>query len=51
MIRLGFMPKVHYNSAKLFCKNGHPFNKENTYIRPNGFRTCRVCNLNSYHKK
>lgn len=25
------------------CKRGHPFNKENTRIRRNGTRKCRVC--------
>ncbi len=26
------------------CIRGHEFNAENTYIRPNGHRVCRVCN-------
>lgn len=28
------------------CKNGHPFDETNTYIRPNtgGQRACRACN-------
>ena len=25
------------------CKNGHPFTKENTQVRPNGARRCRTC--------
>lgn len=32
------------NKGKTFCKNGHEFTKENTYIRPNGNRTCKECN-------
>lgn len=27
----------------LECKRGHPRNKENTYIYPNGEKTCRIC--------
>ncbi len=26
------------------CKNGHPYIPENTYIKPRGHRSCRVCN-------
>jgi len=26
-----------------FCKHGHAFTKANTYIRPNGNKTCRTC--------
>lgn len=25
------------------CKHGHEFKPENTYVRPNGQRTCRTC--------
>jgi hypothetical protein len=25
------------------CVNGHEFTEQNTYIRPNGCRTCRTC--------
>ena len=30
-------------SKKDYCKNGHHFTKENTYIRPEGWRACRTC--------
>ena len=30
------IPKTH-------CKQGHLYNKENTYIEPNGHRHCRIC--------
>lgn len=29
------------------CRNGHTRNSENTYIRPDGSRECRVCKRNS----
>lgn len=32
------------NAAKDECDSGHPFTADNTYIRPNGNRTCRTCN-------
>lgn len=36
--------KAH-RKLKTHCKNGHPFNDENTYWRAtDGARTCRVCN-------
>lgn len=31
------------NSIKTHCKEGHPFNEENTYRYPNGDRACRTC--------
>lgn len=34
----------HRNSLKTECPAGHPYDEENTYIRPNGSRFCRACN-------
>ena len=31
------------NSKKKKCINGHFFSKSNTYIRPDGARSCRIC--------
>lgn len=31
------------NALKVQCINGHPFNKDNTYIAKNGHRVCREC--------
>lgn len=31
------------NAAKVECVNGHPFTPDNTYIRPDGYRGCRIC--------
>lgn len=35
------------NGNRETCKNGHVRTKENTYIRPDGSRECRVCKKNS----
>ena len=32
-----------YNSHKIQCPKGHPYNDENTYKRLNGSRVCRIC--------
>lgn len=32
------------NFLKTQCDNGHEFTPENTYIRSNGWRSCRACN-------
>jgi hypothetical protein len=31
------------NSVKTHCKHGHEFNAQNTYLRSDGGRTCRIC--------
>ena len=31
------------SASKTHCVHGHLFTPENTYIRPNGTRTCRIC--------
>lgn len=31
------------NAAKTHCPAGHPYDKKNTYIQPNGGRRCRRC--------
>lgn len=33
------------NARKTHCVHGHPFTRENTYIRPNGDRKCRRCTV------
>lgn len=32
------------NAAITHCPQGHEYNAENTHRRPNGSRSCRVCN-------
>jgi len=31
------------NKLKTHCKNGHEYTKENTYLRNNGWRYCKIC--------
>jgi HNH endonuclease len=38
--------KHNANAAKQVCKNGHPFDAENTYFRHGGERLCRACARN-----
>jgi HNH endonuclease len=33
------------NGGKIFCKNGHEFTHETTYITARGYRNCRVCHM------
>ena len=28
---------------KTHCKRGHPYDDQNTYIRPDGYRDCKIC--------
>lgn len=32
------------------CGKGHEFTVQNTYIRPNGFRMCRICQAAHYER-
>lgn len=32
------------NSRRTYCKNGHPFDSNNTRVRHNGHRQCKTCN-------
>lgn len=36
------------NAKKTHCKHGHLFSEENTYIRPDGNRTCRRCHVEKF---
>lgn len=31
------------NARKAHCANNHPYDEENTYVRPDGGRGCRAC--------
>jgi hypothetical protein len=42
------------NAAKTHCVHGHEFTPENTYVRPNGSRSCRTClrhRARTYYRK
>lgn len=41
-IKRGEVGKHH--RSKTHCRNGHSYDSENTYTRPNGSRYCRTCN-------
>jgi HNH endonuclease len=36
------MGRGHWANATE-CKQGHPYDQQNTYVRPDGFRDCREC--------
>lgn len=36
-------PLMDRHSARTHCVRGHEFSAENTRIRPNGHRECRIC--------
>lgn len=36
---------IHYG-ARTHCKNGHPFTSDNTMLRSDGGRRCRICKQN-----
>jgi len=35
---------------KTHCINGHEYSAENTYVRPNGDRECRICQAETMRK-
>jgi len=42
------------NRIKTHCPQGHEYSKENTQIRPNGKRNCRICHRigsNQYNQR
>ncbi len=45
-VRRGEAPLIagRFNSDKIYCPQGHPYNLENTHIDTRGARQCRVCN-------
>lgn len=49
----GFLGGIR-NSNKTHCPQGHEYNEENTYIRPNRDRGCKTCNrigVNQYNRR
>jgi len=34
---------ARFHRAKTHCRNGHAFSPENTYVNPQGHRSCRIC--------
>ncbi len=53
-IRRGVSPTAK-NARKTHCPQGHHYDEENTYVKPSGYRICRICkreNHNAmYHRR
>lgn len=41
--RDGLFLYVQYQKSKQYCNNGHEYTDDNSFIRPNGYRECRIC--------
>ena len=39
------------NASKTACLRGHTYTRESTYIRANGDRECRRCDLERWHRR
>jgi hypothetical protein len=42
---------VGHNKNKTHCPRGHEYTEENTYIDCYGYRQCRSCNRENYHRR
>lgn len=40
-----------YSDTVTFCKHGHPYDKENTYVNKQGYRKCRACAHGRYERR
>ena len=40
-----------HNAEKTHCPKGHPYDEENTYIRPDGGRSCKACTEKGTRKR
>lgn len=51
---LGLKKRIHRNSKKTHCMHGHEFTEENTHMRTDSTRRCKIChrrrNIKSYQK-
>lgn len=41
----------HPNRLKTHCPKGHPYDGENLYLDPKGYRRCRACKLKARQEK
>jgi hypothetical protein len=43
--------KQNYWASKTHCPDGHEYDEENTYVKPDGVRVCRKCRRRRYHER
>lgn len=41
----------NHNLNRTHCKFGHPFDAQNTYIKPDGARSCKTCKSNQVKRR
>jgi hypothetical protein len=44
------MARMNQHEGKIACLNGHPFNGKNTYVKSDGSRMCKTCNLEAQRR-
>jgi hypothetical protein len=49
-IREHGLPGDNHQAKKTQCRNGHEFTHENTYVDPEGHRTCRICHRSAVNR-
>jgi len=49
-LRRGIGPSAK-RARRTHCINGHPFDMNNTYVYPNGWRKCKECNRDSKRRQ
>jgi hypothetical protein len=47
---LGVERTAERRKGKTGCVNGHPYDKANAYLKPDGSRECRICKLEEHRR-
>jgi hypothetical protein len=50
-LKLGGKANGARQRSKTHCKNGHPYNEQNTLLTPQGFRACRQCHADRQRER